>query len=337
MLLDMPRIRPAVLLACVVLAAAGLPACGDDAESTGSAAGGGQDLAGKRIAYVAFNSTTYNAIGCAAKQRAEDLGAEFDQSNAKEFTAQSQTPVLNAALAGSPDALISSPTDPKGLLGPITAASAKMPVATVMNTLEDRDPVTTEVVFDSVSAGRMAADYLADRAGGKAVKIVGLSFTPGGSKAADDEVKGFEEAIGAHDNVEYLGTEYIGAQDQIGAATKKISAVLSAHPDLFAVFAHAGATGTGALAAIRQREADTLIVANYSATNPDIVKAMRAGEVAAIADFPYEKAGVAAVEQLANELTGQPAKATVPFPAVLYTKASFDDPEQAENLKTRTC
>jgi ribose transport system substrate-binding protein len=316
-----------------------ISACGDDSDDVTASANGSEPLADKEVLYVTFQDSAYNAIGCGAKEEIESLGGSFEQQNAREFTAEAMTPVLNAAVARGPDGLLTSPTDPVALLAPHQAADeAGIPTVTVLNNLDNTAPLASEVIFDNAEAGREGARILAEEADGRNVKVVALGFTPGASKAADDEIVGFEEEIATHDNIEYLGAEYVGAQDIVGAATEKLNAVLAANPDLFGVFTHAGDTGEGAYVALRERgNTDVRLVANYSTTVPALVKGLRAGEVTAFVDFPLREAGKVGAEQLTGAINGEEVEKTVTIGPTVYTPESFDDPEQSQDLEPVEC
>lgn len=321
-----------------LLAASGaLAACGG---SDGAAAGGGggdSGVSGKKITYVATQNPTYDAIACGAKARAKGLGMEFGQQNANVFTASAQIPVLNAAVAQRPDAILISPTDPNALRAPIGSASKSIPVATILNTLNDPSSVTSQVVYNNEANGREAAKFLAERADGRDVKVATIALSPGASVAADDEIKGFEEQIKKYPNIEYLGPEYAGTEDETGDATARTNALLSAHPDLFGVFTYANLAANGILTAKRQRDSDVLVVAGYSGTDRELVGALKSGQVAAIADFPFRESGATAVDQLANKLSGKPVKKTVTLQPTLYTRDSFENPKLKGDLKPPNC
>lgn len=294
-------------------------------------------LKGKQITYVAVNDSTYNAIGCGIKQRVQQLGGSFNQQDSQEFSASSQAPVISAAIASHPDGLIVSPADPVSLYAPLKAASASIPVATVLNNLKNRAPVTTEVTYDNLAAGRDAAKFIAQKAHGRTVKVAAFSFTPGASEAADAELAGFQQQLKKYHNINYVGAQYAGAQDTIGVTTQKLDAVLSANPNLFAVWTHAGDTGSGALAALRQRHSKALLVANYSNTVPAMVNGLKNGSVAAIFGFSYHESGVLATNQLADKLNGQSAQRTIKLQPTEYTRSSFSNPAKAADLKPPSC
>jgi ribose transport system substrate-binding protein len=315
---------------------------GNEAGETG---GGTKDTAttlsaeGDKFVYIGgeVGDPNYKAVGCGAKEKAEELGADFEQQDAKSFAPSDQIPVLNAAAAQNPSGLMISPTDPKALYAPLKAIDGRLPVETVVNTLENTDSINGQVLVDNRGGGEEAAVYLAELADGKEVEVGAFSFQRGGSKAADDELEGFEAKLKDYPNITYIGAQFQGPDSQITDAAAKMNAILASHPKLFGMFATYGFAAEGILASRLQRGSDFDLVAAYAATTPQLVKALKEGALAAIVDYPFREAGAAAIEQLAANLDGQTVKPSVEFKSITYTKQSFGNPEEAENLGPAEC
>jgi ribose transport system substrate-binding protein len=325
-----------------VLAVAGvLIGCGGDEGDASTAASeeGSRSVKGMKFTYVGgqVGDPNYKAVGCGAKARAVELGAVFDQQDAESFAPTDQIPVLRSVAARKPDGILISPTDPNALYAPIKVINERIPVQTVINSLSNTDSINGQILVDNYGGGQAAADYLAELADGKKVKVGVFTFQAGGSKAADDEWKGFEAQVEKYPNLEYIGPQFQGPTSQISDAASKMNALLAAHPDLFGMFATYGFAGQGVLTSVRQRDADVHVVSAYSATTPELVSALRSGRLSAIVDYPFREAGAAAIDQLAAKLTGEPVEPTVSFPSVVYTQKSFGDPAQAKNLGPATC
>lgn len=289
-----------------------------DAPPAGSAGG-------KKFAYIGSNFATYDTIYCGALAEAQRLGASVSKQLSQDFTAASQIPVLNAALASKPDGVLISPTDPNALYAPIKAAVAGgIPVVTADNTLINTDQLTSQSLVDNRASGTMAAAYLAKQASGRKVKVGVMSFTSGGSAAADAEWHGFEDEIKKYPNIDYIGAQF----NQGGAAetTPTAAGMFARNPDLFGMFGTEGDASTGIITAAKQRGLHPLVVAGYAAQTDSLVAALKSGAVAAITDFPFRLVGVNGIDQLVNKLTGRPVDAAPSLSAVLYTKADLDKP-----------
>lgn len=331
--------RGSVATLAVAIAVAGCGGGEAEQSSTAASEGGSRSAEGKRFAYIGgqVGDPNYKAVGCGAKARAEELGAEFEQQDAETFAPSDQIPVLNSVAAQKPDGILISPTDPNALYAPLKVINERIPVATVVNSLTNTDSISGQVLVDNYGGGQAAADYLAKLADGKKAKVGVFTFQAGGSKAADDEWKGFEAQVEKYPNFEYIGPQFQGPTSQISDAASKMNAVLAAHPDLFGMFATYGFAGQGVLTSVRQRNADVNVVSAYSATTPELVSALKSGRLSAIIDYPFREAGAAAVDQLAAKLAGEPVKPTISFSSTVYTQESFDDPKEAKNLGPATC
>lgn len=293
---------------------------------------------GMRFTYLSapLGDPNYGSVACGAQIEAKRLGATVDHQESQEFTASSQIPVLNAAAAAQPNGLLVTPTDPVGLMAPLRSiVRSGVPVLTVINQLKDASGVNAEVAVDNAGAGRAAAEFLAQQAGGKPVTLASLGFTAGGSLASDDELRGFADELTTYPNVTYLGPQYVGSD--AGSSTQAMNALLARQPDLFGVFTAFGASAQGVLASVRQRQTTVEIVSGYAAATDEVVTALRNGQVAAIVDFPFRQAGITAMDEIARVAKGQSVTRTTSFPSVLYNRASFDDPAQAANLGTTRC
>jgi ribose transport system substrate-binding protein len=337
--IELARRRIAGGLAALTLVA-GVVGCGDDDDdATAAADNGALSAEGKKFTYIGGQTgdPNYKAVACGAKAKAEELGASLEHQDAKSFAPADQIPALNSVAARKPDGILISPTDPNALYAPLKAINARLPVETVVNSLTNPDSINGQVLVDNYGGGKAAADYLAELADGRKAKVGVFTFQAGGSKAADDEWKGFEAGVAEHRNLEYIGPEFQGPTSQVSDAASKMNAILAKHPDLFGMFATYGFAAEGILASLDQRNADVTVVSAYSATTPDLVSALQDGKLSAIVDYPFREAGAAAVEQLAAKLAGRRVKPTVEFGSEVFTKASFDDPAEAENLGPAEC
>ncbi|MBO0883366.1 MAG: substrate-binding domain-containing protein, partial [Mycobacterium sp.] len=244
---------------------------------------------------------------------------------------------LNAAATARPDALLVTPTDPNGMIAPLRSVKNNdgIPIVTVVNELAKTDGINAEVTVDNEGAGRNGAKTLAKAANGKKVTIASFGFTKGGSMASDGEIKGFEAEIRKYPNITYLGAQYVSSDT--AASTTAMNAMLARQPDLFGVYAAFGESSDGILASLRQRNADVKLVAGWAAANDPTVKGMRDGEVLAINDFPFREVGKGVLDTAAQIVKGDPVHSSFKYPSVTYTKASFDDPNQAQELGAHKC
>lgn len=286
---------------------------------------------GLEIPYVSapIGSVLYRGAACGAKAAADRLGVSFEHQESETFSPESQIPLLNAVVASDPDALLISPTSPEALVGPLqTVADSGTPVVSFVNTLNDPSPLAASVEFDNLEAGRMAADFMAERAAGAEVSVAVLSFMAGGSNAADDLWKGFEERIANYENIEYLGPQFVS--DDPAESTAAVNALLARDPDLFGLWTWVGTGAKGAYPALRQNDSDALVVSGYASRDEEVLEALETGQQAAILDFDSVGGGNLAMELAVRSVLGMELPPSSIVPPTLYTA------EDAADLRAAT-
>jgi ribose transport system substrate-binding protein len=318
----MPLRAKALLLGLGALgAAASLTACGG---GTSSAAGNGD---GKYV-YVAGSlpDGAYEAIGCGFKEEAPKLGVTAEVQGPREFTPQAQIPILEAAVNGGAEGIAISPNDAKALFAPIDKASSSIPVVTALNTLEDSDPLTAEVVADEVEGGRDAVKFLAEQAGGKSGKVAVISFKPGASVPTDLRLEGIEDELKEYPNLEYVGAQYVNEVEP-QPATVKANAILAKDPDLMGLIVTFGVAGEGAATALRQHHAENVIAVTYDITIEGVKKDLESGELSGVVDYDQNKIGATALEDAVKANEGEKVSPKTALPPITFTKADLAHPE----------
>lgn len=311
-----PSERLSLTMAAALTLSVSMPTV--SAAQQGMADGAGEGLS---ITYLSapLADPNYGAVACGARIEAKRLGVDFAHQESQDFSAAGQLPDINAAVASAPSALMITPTDPNALIAPLTRIVADgIPVVTTINELTNAAGITAEVAVSNYSAGKLAADFIAEQADGAKVTLAALSFLAGGSLAADEELRGFEEGIAAYDNITYAGASYVDSD--AASSTQAMNAVLAREPELFGVFTAFGASAQGVLASTRQRGVKPVIVSGYAANTSQIVQALGTGEVAAIVDFPFRDAGAAALSQAVMAALDLPVEKRQEYESVIYTQ-----------------
>ena len=180
-----------------------------------------------------------------AKKRGIDL--KFSDAQQKQ---ENQIKAIRSFIAQGVDAIILAPKVKSGWDVVLREAKeAGIPVVLVDRGIEVSDPslYATLIASDFVEEGRMAAEWLAKKTGGKC-KIVQLEGTPG-SDPANDRKKGFEEVI-----AKYPGMKIIASQtaDFRRSEGKRVMAnIINAKgKEIQAVYAHNDDMALGAIQAL---------------------------------------------------------------------------------------
>jgi ribose transport system substrate-binding protein len=298
---SMSRRRIAValgVLAALALSATAAQARHDSAGSTASAQKTYNIYLIPGISTDAFYTTMHKGALAAAKK----LGVNLTfQGSPTAFSAPTQIPILNAAIARKPDAILIAPTDKTALIAPIkNAVNAGIPVATV-DTFITKPLAFTNISSDNIAGGKQAAIALARAIGFKGT-VAGVSVQPGIS-TTDQRQQGFEQQIKTYKNIHYVGTQY--DNDSSTKAAQVMSALLRRYPDLKGVFAMNVISGEGVTTATNEAGKSGKVKLVEFDAEPNQVKALKQGTIdALIAQDPYT-IGYMGVQEAVKYLNGQ--------------------------------
>jgi ribose transport system substrate-binding protein len=234
------------------------------------------------ISTDAFYTTMHK--GAAAEAAAVGVTLKF-QGNPTAFSPQTQIPILDAAIARHPDAILIAPTDKVALIAPIQrAVTAHIPIILVDTTINKPSLAVTSISSDNLKGGRTCAVALA-RALGKRGTVAAVSVAPGIS-TTDQRKQGFEAQIKSYPNIKYAGIEY--DNDSPTLAASKTEALMTRYPDLAGIFALNTNSGIGVTnAAQKSGKAGKIKLVEFDA-EPVEVQALRQGTISAlVAQDPY--------------------------------------------------
>ncbi|HAJ3477933.1 TPA: ribose ABC transporter substrate-binding protein RbsB, partial [Escherichia coli] len=174
--------------------------------------------------------------------------------------------------------------------------------------------VVSHIASDNVQGGKMAGDYIAKKVGesAKVIELQGIA----GTSAARERGEGFKQAVAAHKfNV-------LASQPADFDRTKGLNVMqnlLTAHPDVQAVFAQNDEMALGALRALQTAGKSDVMVVGFDGT-PDGEKAVNSGKLAAtVAQLP-EQIGAKGVETADKVLKGEKVEANYPVELKLVVK-----------------
>jgi simple sugar transport system substrate-binding protein len=232
-----------------------LVGCGKSPESpapssTRSAGGG----AGKQLvvgfAQVGAESDWRVAESTSIKDEAakRNIDLKFSDAQGKQ---ENQFKAIRSFIAQGVNGIILAPKVETGWEQVLKEAKeAKIPVVLVdrgVNVADD-SLYTTLIASDFVAEGKMAAEWLAKKMGGKA-NIIELEGTPG-SAPANDRKKGFAEGIKAHPEMKIIAAQ--SGDFETGKGKEVMETLLQQHGNkINAVYAHNDNMALGAIEAIK--------------------------------------------------------------------------------------
>jgi len=181
-----------------------------------------------------------------AAKRGVDL--KFSDAQGKQ---ENQFKAIRSFIAQGADGIILAPKVETGWEQVLKEArEAKIPVVLVDRgvNVADESLYATLIASDFVAEGKMAADWLAKKTGGKA-NIIELEGTPG-SAPANDRKKGFDEAIKAYPDMKIIASQ--SADFETGKGKEVMETLLQQHGNnVNAVYAHNDNMALGAIEAIK--------------------------------------------------------------------------------------
>ncbi len=195
----------------------------------------------------AWRTAETESIKSEATKRGVNL--KFSDAQGKQ---ENQIKAVRAFIAQGVDAIILAPVVETGWEPVLREAKrAKIPVVLVDRGIKTADEslFATLIASDFVAEGRMAAEWLAKKTGGKA-SIIELQGTPGAAPAIDRK-KGFEAGIKAHPEMKIIASQ---SGDFRRSGGKEVTEALlkGAGASVTAVYAHNDDMALGAIQALEE-------------------------------------------------------------------------------------
>ncbi|MEU6997426.1 ABC transporter substrate-binding protein [Nonomuraea sp. NPDC046570] len=276
----------------------------------------------------------FTSLTCGAQARAKEKGVVFDAQGGKDYSPQSQTPILNGVIAQKPDAIVISPMAGEAMVPALSKAKAAgIKLVFADSVAADESLAVSQIASDNQAGGALAAKTLAELIGDKG-KVMVMGAKPGIS-TTDARQRGFEEEIKKHPGITYLGSQY--SDSQPATATSKFGAVLAANSDLAGVFAVSTQEVEGVATGVQNAEKSGKVrIVGFDTSDP-ILDDVRNGVVQSLVVQQPLQMGVDAVDQAVAALKGESTTAKISTPFVVLTKDNMAQPDIAKFIYKTTC
>jgi len=287
---------------------------------------GGVQMAAAQQKTVGFSLWTmeytfFQAIEKGVRDACKDLGYKYIMIDQNQ-KADKMVNDINSLVGQKVDGIVITPVDP-GAIGPAVqkARDAKIPV--VCADIGKSGPVNALLISNNYKGGVMAMDFIDKtlKAKGVTSKKVGVGTVQPQWTYARGRGDGF---IAEAKKLGYTVASELIVQDATAqGGYDTMQQMLSAVPDLAAVFYCSGREAVGAANAIKAAD-KPIVVVGYNG-DPEEIQAMRDGIMAAdIAQQPYN-IGYAAVQLLKDIWAGKKYEdAVVPVDVALLTPDTID-------------
>jgi ribose transport system substrate-binding protein len=308
---------------------------GTGGQATSTASGSG---AGKKLELIVGTKSDnfYVTMECGAKAEAAKLGASITVTGPADFTVPEQKPLIDAAIATKPDALLVAPTDTSALDSDLQQVQNNGTKVVFVDTSSSNTALgISRITSDNAQGGKLAADELAKQIGGKGV--VSVITVKAGTSTTDARVQGFvQEMKSKYPSITLLSTHYDDT-DSTTVAAQQIGGDISAHHNLSGVFAANVITAEGAATAVKSAGMSGKVkVATFDADPTQMTMLSNGTIQLAIAQAPALE-GQDAVIQAMNALTGKPVTKNILTPLVAITKDNMNNPNVASYVYKSGC
>jgi ribose transport system substrate-binding protein len=310
----------------------GLTGCGDSSPSGSSGSSGATN--GKPLRVAVIPKGTSHEFWKAVEKGARAADAALPdleivwKGPQGEGDAAAQIAIVESFLADGFDGICLAPLDARALEPPVkTAIAQNVPVVIFDSGLASSDiGITSYVATDNVQGGRIAAQYLAERLGGKG-KVVLLRYAVG-SASTEQREAGFLEEIARHPGIELLSSDRHGGPDESKAIEVGENLAQTYGEQINGVFCSNESCTSGMLTALARDPrglAAKVQVVGFDSSDR-IVTALKEGRLSATVLQDPVAMGEKAVRAIHAKLTGKPVDARVQTGETLVTSQNVEDP-----------
>src|ERR687893_627348 len=321
----------AAALALVAAVACGVQVRESGGGGQGGSQGGGEGQSGPvRLAGVpkaiGFDFWEQVRLGaeCAAQRAEGEVEVQWDGVTA-ETDVNGQVNLLQNFIQQGVNGLVYAATDAKVLYQ--VTESAKQQNVTVVNIDSGTEPQPNDVpVFatDNVAGARKVPDLIAEELGEGGGKVAFIPFQQG-TLTNEQREKGFKEGLKQHPELELVAEQ--SSQSDYNVALRVTEDILTANPDLNAIFAANEPGVLGAAEAVRQAgKAGEVVIVGWDAS-PEEIQGVEDGVISAlVVQNPFRMGydGANAAVKIVREGATVESQDTG---ATIVTRDNLEDPE----------
>jgi ribose transport system substrate-binding protein len=227
--------------------------------------------------------------------------------------------MVNRRLAG----IVLAPVDRKALVSVVERAAKQGTPVSIFDSAIDTDMKISYVATNNMEGGRVAARRLGEVLGGKG-KVAVIGFMPGSASTMERE-QGFDEEI----RTKFPGIQIVATQFGMADRAKAMAItenVLAAHPDLKGVFADNESSSSGAVQALKSRNARQAKLVAFDASE-QLVGDLREGWIDALVVQDPFRMGYEAARAVGVKMRGETPEAAIDSGSRLITASQLDNPE----------
>ena len=286
------------------------------------------------VAYIApsLDISYWQWVGYGAKTKAAELGMTYIEMDSHNSPADQMTNVRTAITRGV-DAIV---------MGPVSSTSTppvlrllkekKIPIAFAgIGPQPGETDYTSAVTANNFEGGKAEGKFVCALAKERGGNKVGMLSLPQDRENSQKYLAGAKESFQADgcELVQILQTKGLTVREAVDQAND----LLTAHPDVKAIYGMYDEAATGAAKALQTRGLVGKVGLATADGSPTTVKLLREGVVQGLFLQEAGGQGIEAVQQVYNALTGAAVTQSLPLPLALVTSSNVGTPEAQAKLK----
>lgn len=267
----------------------------------------------------------WQSVHAGAAAAGRDFGVVVEWNGpAMETEYSKQIEIVENFISRRVDGIVLAPTERVALVGVIEKAKREKIPLTIFDSAANTESYVSFVATDNYAGGQMAARRMGELLKGKG-KVAVIALTPGSASTTERE-RGFQETVAAS----FPGLKIAAMQYGMSDRARSLAVtedILSAHPDLDAIFASNESSTVGAAQALKSRglAGKVKLVGFDSSTN--LVEDLKSGVIdSLVVQNPY-RMGYEGVKTIVDYLAGRVPPKRIDSGALLVKREDLQKPE----------
>jgi ribose transport system substrate-binding protein len=285
----------------------------------------------KRIAVIPMGRAHlyWQSIHAGAVAAARELNVQIVWNGpATETDYSGQLQIADAMINQRVDAIAMAPIDRNAMVSVVERADREKIPVVIFDSGINTDKIVAQVATDNYKGGVVGAERIAKILNGKG-KVAMVAVQPGSASTMLRE-QGFEDTIRkSYPGIQIVDKRY-GMADFAQSLTVSEN-MLTAHPDLDALFASNESSTVGAAQALKGRKGHVLLVGFDS--SPTLLEDLQSGLIDSLVVQDPFRMGYDSVQTAVEKLNGGTPKKIQNLPPLLVTKENLNDPKVQKQLK----
>ncbi|KPC49667.1 ribose ABC transporter substrate-binding protein RbsB [Amantichitinum ursilacus] len=294
------------LIACSKQGPDSAPAEASAPASAAAAAPAGAATVG--LAISTLNNPFFVSLKNGAEAEAKKEGITLITVDAQDDPAKQQASVEDL-IQKKVSVILINPTDSAAVAPVVKEATDKGIKVISLDRSVTGAEVSAHIASDNVAGGKMAAEFLLEKIGGKGnvVELEGIA----GSSAARERGQGFHSVIDGKADVKLAARQPADFDRAKGLSV--MENIIQGNKHIDGVFAHNDEMALGAVKALQAAGLKKVVVVGFDAT-ADAVAAVKAGDLAATVQQQPELIGQSGVQAAKKLIDGQTVDKFIPVP-----------------------